>query len=238
MKAGRVNGCRASGPRKQQGVVLLIALIILVAMTLAGIGMMRSVDTGVVIAGNLAFRQASLNAADAGTSQGFATLTLYANSGNKADKAFLDLNKGQPCPPGITPALCIGGTVNIPGYRTTPEFACEVNHTCPLASNYTWWSSTNPDFWGNATPLPAVKDANGNIIATVSYIIHRMCTLPGAVNAGGAQMCQTIMQAGTGCSKTQIEPCLSTGVFYRITSRSVGTRNSVTYTQTLAVIAL
>ena len=38
----------------QSGVVLFIALIVLVAMTLAGIAIMRSVDTGVAISGNVA----------------------------------------------------------------------------------------------------------------------------------------------------------------------------------------
>lgn len=50
--------------RAQQGVVLFVALIILVAMTLAGIALMRSVDTNVLIAGNLAFRQGATMAGD------------------------------------------------------------------------------------------------------------------------------------------------------------------------------
>jgi type IV pilus assembly protein PilX len=49
----------------QRGVVLFIALIVLVAMTLAGIGMMRSVDTNNLIAGNLAFKNAASSAGDA-----------------------------------------------------------------------------------------------------------------------------------------------------------------------------
>jgi type IV pilus assembly protein PilX len=49
----------------QRGVVLFIALIVLVAMTLAGIGMMRSVDTNNMIAGNLAFKSAAASAGDA-----------------------------------------------------------------------------------------------------------------------------------------------------------------------------
>jgi type IV pilus assembly protein PilX len=53
-------------PRRQQGVVLFIALIILVAMSLAGIALMRSVDTGTIIAGNLAFRQSTTYVADLG----------------------------------------------------------------------------------------------------------------------------------------------------------------------------
>jgi type IV pilus assembly protein PilX len=46
-------------------VVLFIALIVLVAMTLAGLGMMRSVDTNNLIAGNLAFKSAAASAGDA-----------------------------------------------------------------------------------------------------------------------------------------------------------------------------
>lgn len=56
--------------KSQQGVVLFIALIVLVAMTMAGIAVMRSVDTNVLIAGNLAFRNAALSAADAGIEAG------------------------------------------------------------------------------------------------------------------------------------------------------------------------
>jgi Tfp pilus assembly protein PilX len=46
-------------PRRQRGAILFIALIVLVAMSLAGIALMRSVDTNVLIAGNLAFRQSA-----------------------------------------------------------------------------------------------------------------------------------------------------------------------------------
>ena len=49
----------------QRGVVLFIALIVLVAMTLAGLGMMRAVDTNNLIAGNLAFKNAAVSAGDA-----------------------------------------------------------------------------------------------------------------------------------------------------------------------------
>src|SRR4051812_32753519 len=53
-------------PRRQDGVVLFIALIVLVAMTLAGIAMIRSVDTALGIAGNMAFKQATLQGTDRG----------------------------------------------------------------------------------------------------------------------------------------------------------------------------
>ena len=44
----------------QRGVVLFIALIVMVAMSLAAIALMRSVDTTTAVIGNLAFRQASI----------------------------------------------------------------------------------------------------------------------------------------------------------------------------------
>ena len=68
---------------RQRGVVLFIALIILVAMSLAGIALMRSVDTGTLIAGNLAFRQNTVQVADLGVEAarswllGQASATLY-----------------------------------------------------------------------------------------------------------------------------------------------------------------
>lgn len=71
-------------PRKQTGVVLFIALIVLVAMTLAGIALVRSVDTGNVVAGNIAFRQAAVQEADLGIDAALASLAttpLTSNSG-------------------------------------------------------------------------------------------------------------------------------------------------------------
>ncbi len=61
-------------PLRQRGAVLLIALIVLVAMTLAGIAMMRSVDTGILVSGNMAFRQSATLAADAGINSGWKKL--------------------------------------------------------------------------------------------------------------------------------------------------------------------
>jgi type IV pilus assembly protein PilX len=61
-------------PQRERGTMLIIALIVLVAMTLAGIAAMRSVDTAAMMAGNLALRQSTLNAADQGIQAGYAVL--------------------------------------------------------------------------------------------------------------------------------------------------------------------
>ena len=68
-------------PQRQGGVVLMIALIVLVALTLAGIALVRSVDTSNIIAGNLAFQQSATNAADTATETGIAWLETRNTGG-------------------------------------------------------------------------------------------------------------------------------------------------------------
>lgn len=71
----------------QQGVVLFIALIVLVAMSLAGVALMRGVDTGTIIAGNLAFRQTSMHVGDLGVEAGRAWLLAQPAANLQNDQA-------------------------------------------------------------------------------------------------------------------------------------------------------
>jgi type IV pilus assembly protein PilX len=50
--------------RAQDGIILIVTLIILAAMTLASLAMLNSVDTTTAIAGNVAFKQSATNSAD------------------------------------------------------------------------------------------------------------------------------------------------------------------------------
>jgi len=69
-------------PKRERGTVLIIALIVLVAMTLAGIATMRSVDTATLMAGNIAFKQSAVHAADQGLQSGFAWLSANLGGAN------------------------------------------------------------------------------------------------------------------------------------------------------------
>lgn len=80
MITSRLQTNRRPFARNQRGVVLVIALIVLVAMTLAAIGMTRSIDTANLVAGNIGFKQSSLNAADKGIEAGFAWLLARAGT--------------------------------------------------------------------------------------------------------------------------------------------------------------
>jgi type IV pilus assembly protein PilX len=70
--------------RRQRGVVLFVALIALVALTMTGISMVRAVDTGIVISGNMAFRQAAMHNSDIGIEAAFIALPdIIATSKDK-----------------------------------------------------------------------------------------------------------------------------------------------------------
>lgn len=48
------------GAARQQGVVLFVALVAMVVLSLAGVALVRSVDSSTAVAGNIAFRQGSI----------------------------------------------------------------------------------------------------------------------------------------------------------------------------------
>jgi Tfp pilus assembly protein PilX len=68
---------RAAVRAGQRGIVLVIALIVMVALSLAGIALMRSVDTSTAVVGNLAFTQASTLPANLAVEE--AVAALYEN---------------------------------------------------------------------------------------------------------------------------------------------------------------
>lgn len=67
--------------RRQSGIVLIVAIVVLLAMTLAAYALLRSVGSSLGIAGNLAFRQNATSAADVGVDAAVAWLTSSAVTG-------------------------------------------------------------------------------------------------------------------------------------------------------------
>lgn len=256
MTNGKLTGRRKfNAPRRQRGVVLLITLIVLVAMMLAGIGMMRSIDTTTMIAGNVAFREATLHAGDSGMNAAFGKLLKVSSVLN--DKVVLNYSDGTspavPPAPGLAPVnvcpgalsayLCNGAAINFPGYHSTPLKSCEIyppgspsGKACISASDYQWWKQAAN--WAGA-PSITVTDANGNTMATVSYLIHRMCELADVTTNGPLQTCQAIQEnvTVTGSSmQVGTTKFTATSIYYRVTTRSVGPRNTVTYAQEMILI--
>jgi type IV pilus assembly protein PilX len=191
---------------KQRGTVLLIALILLVALSLAGIALIRSVSTSNIIAGNLAFQQATVHSADAGVE---AALTwLQANSG--AGVATLHSS------------VLSGAGTRYVARREDP------------ATGVSWdafWSST---LSSSGAVNTLATDAAGN---TVSFVIHRLCDNTGAPTYPGCSAPPT--DTGQASSSKGGGILLVSGdkqVYYRITVRVAGPRNTLSYVQ--ATIAI
>jgi type IV pilus assembly protein PilX len=199
----------------QRGVVLILALIVLAAMTLAAIGLMRSVTGTNRVAGNLAFQQSALQSADVGIQAAVAWLEQRARerdaSGGSANRLNADVSIGAESP------------------------VAYVAHRDDPAAHQTWET-----LWPNLVTANQVNtlptDAAGN---TVSFVIHRMCVAAGPptencevpfVQKGGY-----IRTAGESQSikEKQRDVAGINAVFYRITVRVVGPRNTSGFLQAI-----
>lgn len=100
---------------KQTGISLFIALISLVAMTLAGIALIRAVDTTNVISGNFAFRQASLHTTDVGIEAAITALNTIVTTS-------LDANYPSGCATGACNYYPTRQTINSAGIPTSIDW--------------------------------------------------------------------------------------------------------------------
>jgi Tfp pilus assembly protein PilX len=185
-----------SRPR-QRGAVLFIALIVLVAMSLAGIALIRGVDTANLIAGNLAFKQNATHGGDWGVEQARTWLQLQASPVLYAD---------------------------LPGrYSAAMQTGLDFTGTDPSA----------PDFDWDANSFDVVGDPAGN---QVRYVIHRMCELagnPGSVNCVRTSLGGTTGGTQGGATYGGAALPSTSQIYYRITVRVTGPRNTVSYVQVM-----
>ena len=201
----------------------MVALIVLVAMTLAGIALMRSVDTSTIIAGNLGFQQSAMHSGDVGTERALAWLVAN-NTG--ATLSTVNTNKKYYVPAGLTSGNPDAATnQSWDQYWTTqldPSPAA-TPVTSEVASGSVWTLPTDP--------------VTGN---TVSYYIQRLCTQAVAPTSPYPQSC-AVSQAATvttGSSKGASVVALqyASQYLYRITTRITGPRNTVSYIQTIIAL--
>lgn len=187
---------RSSRVRKgQRGSSLFLALIALVALMIAGLALMRSVDTTNLIAGNFAFKQASLHAADVGIENAFAELsTIVATS--------LELNYPSGCGAGGCKYYPLQQAVDSRG----------------IPSSIDW------------TSVPS-STVNGDY--QVQYVIDRLCTGSLPVTDITAN-CYSDLPKGGGSKKSGATVFSSAQqVYYRVTVRVVGPRNTTSFVQSL-----
>jgi len=194
----------ATPPRRQKGVVLFITLIVLVAMTLAAISLVRSVDTTNVIAGNLAFHQAATHSGDTGVESAVAWL--------ENPPSGVDLTLTNPAYPFYSPT------------RQDPS------------ASQTWDNFWTTTLASSATTL--ATDSAGN---TASYVIDRMCNATGPATSPASGCSVSVVTAtSTAASSSQgagtVGLQYTSQVYYRITVRIVGPRNTISYVQSIVAM--
>jgi Tfp pilus assembly protein PilX len=96
---------------RQKGSVFFIALVVLVAMALSGIALVRTMDAGVLVAGNIAFRQSTVHGGDLAIET--ARSWLSANAGCNADSC--PIQNGSKTTPWYFPYAARGG-INVADY--------------------------------------------------------------------------------------------------------------------------
>jgi Tfp pilus assembly protein PilX len=214
MKSSFLNAASRAPLRiaKQRGVALFFALICMVAIMLAAVALIRSVDTAALISGNLAFQQSATSSGDGGTE---AAITWLA--GIEAANATMNVLIDDNHPFNANNAAM--------GYFASLDPTKSL--TASIGSHFNWDD--------NDSRLLA-QDSSGN---TTRIIIQRMCRTAGikVKDAGclfsGAQqnnnkqnilLPQEICK-GDGCPVAGQTPML------RVTSRTTGPKNTLSYVQ-------
>ncbi len=219
----RLNANRTT---RQRGVVLFIALIALVAMSLAAVALIRSVDTSTLVAGNLAFKQAATTSGDSGPEGAIIWLM------NTANAATSD--------PWTDPAHSFNNDNISAGYYSSINTAVPLdlfadatwatNITAPATG--TSYDATGKEYFDTAHTKPT-----GN---TVRYLIQRMCRTPNQVLSEGeclfsdtsednrSKRVLNYGEAGGANSSIAGSP------IYRITARIVGPKNTISHIQAYA----
>lgn len=190
--------------RRERGVVLVLALIALITLLLAAVGLTRSVDTSTVIAGNLAFRQAATASADAGLERAVAWM-----------RATSDANVGKD--PFSDSTHAFNGDSAKDGYYSSADPALN------LMADATW---------ANNTSSCAEADASGNRVCYIIQRMCRDanqklsdtdCLFSDAENDTGSKRVKSASEAG---AKVAGKIPLN-----RVTIRVTGPRNTVSYVQ-------
>jgi hypothetical protein len=216
---------RAPAQAGQHGVSLVFSLITLAALSLAAVALVRSVDTGASILGNLSFKQDTLLATDEASRQA-------AN--------WLDGNAGS---------VRLHDHDVTAGYRASQAARLDPSNNRPTdtARSVIDWnlddcgtSSYPAGSWATCLkPVAAELTMANNLKAR--WYIERICASTGNPNDNSVNcakpmastQAQSIDPAGGGGYSAQTPTQQVLSQYYRVIVRVRGTRNAVSTTETL-----
>ena len=198
----------------QSGVALVMVLIMLAAMAIAGVALVRVVDSANVISGNFAFRQATLNIADLGVEAAAAKLAEIA--AKKAEDA--------PYPGGCQSA-CVYFPARSAGEAMVNAKGLPVMGSVDgKAMQEISWNGSDVD----------VEAAGGPSGYRIRYVIDRQCIVAPVTDA--VAQCMTDTPQGGGSKKsgaTVFTPASS--VYYRVSIQVTGPRRTQSHVQVILV---
>ncbi|MEI8324710.1 MAG: hypothetical protein WCH44_04970 [Betaproteobacteria bacterium] len=206
-----MNVCAVSGPlptrspRREQGVVLYVALVAMIAMMLAGVAMLRSVAAGVGVAGNLAFKQNASLAGERGADKAVEWLRALPVATASTTLQAHDAANGY---------MAIG----VPSVDSVT--ANVVNTFDPFT--FDWDNATTP-----TAQQATADDGAGN---RVRYVMHRLCKALGSSQPSSAQEC-AVFGAVLKDPTTGLPIGAPPRPLFRVTTRVDGPRNTVSYVQ-------
>lgn len=212
------NSLGVSGANR--GIVLLTVLIALIIISLSAVSLVRSVDTGTVIAGNLAFRQATTQAGDGGTEAALAWIK---------GKIGADVKN-----------LYVKDEAN--NYYATWMSGCDLTGNATpgdLSDNVKWTDEMPAGAKCNMKAVKKVPEAELPAGYSASYVINRLCDQEGDPtdiscekysNSTATAEAGLSMAGGGYAKKSAAGP---TRYFYRVTTRVVGPRNTISVVQTV-----
>lgn len=198
---------RAAPRARERGIVVFVALIAVVLMSLAAVGLMRTVHTNTIVVGNLAFRQAAM-----------------AMASSAVEKAIYDMYPPSATIPDLRDSF---PARNYFASRQPGENAQGI----PAALQ---GANPPPAYPAGAQVITDPNDPTGQTQAR--YIIERMClpTIPPTTEAL-ARYCEMIppkQSAGT-TGNIPIGINVPDVPYYRMTVRVDGPNNSVSFSQAM-----
>ena len=217
MKAGTFR-CRAAGSSslRVRGVSLVFALMAVVVLALASVALVRAVDTGVLVMGNLAFKQDTVQAAAVGTDEALAWLQARAGT-TELERDAAD---------GV-------------GYYAASHDSMDATGNATTAANpldLVDWGEGCSGSYRACDILPHIgTSVNGNI---VRWVITRLCDTSGAPSSANACIKPaatsvfTASERGELLSGGRISSSTSSP-YYRIVVRVEGPRRTVSFTETV-----
>lgn len=215
--------------RGQRGVSLLFSLMGLVVLSLGAVALIRSVDTGLLVLGNLGFKQDSLSVSSLATEKAIEWL----GSKTAGDYLFSDHREEGYSSVAMAALEATGPRAGAPE-ALDAVLVDWAENSCDTAS----LSGLGSRKVGHCMRASPVKKLDNGV--KYSYVITRLCAAPGD-SAGND--CVRAVELKSGTSTTQrgslgygshmrfVEK--SSGTYYRIIARVQGTRGAVSFSETL-----